>query len=96
MAIIKKIEHINGLFIVQCPGCKIIHHKHTQGNSAKWTFNGYMEKPTLTPSLFLNNGQLNPIQPNCHSINCNGFWRWLTDCSYEFIRRQKVPMINIE
>nr|WP_241264071.1 DUF6527 family protein [Bowmanella dokdonensis] len=81
-------------FIVECPGCKTLHQIWTTG-PVKWSFNGDYERPTFSPSLFVNPDGSNPTVPKCHSFIRNGIWEFLSDCTHE-LAGQKVPMIEVE
>lgn len=62
-------------FTFFCPGCKEAHCF-----SSSWSFNGdYFDKPTVTPSLLVTNG--NP-EYRCHSFITDGKIQFLDDCSH--------------
>lgn len=62
-----------------CPGCDSAHGI----NSRTWTFNGDLERPTISPSVFVNAGRANPDSHQCHSFVENGMIRFLSDCSHQ-------------
>jgi hypothetical protein len=74
-------------FVVFCPGCKCGHHFRT--GPGEWTFNGDMEKPTVSPSLLLTA----PGDPNyrCHSFVRDGMIQFLSDCNHA-LKGQTVPL----
>lgn len=60
-----------------CPGCECGHH-FTNG----WTFNGDMEKPTVSPSLLTNANLDCPTEPRCHLFIKDGRIEFLSDCTH--------------
>lgn len=97
MAIVEELKGDNikyRTFIVECPGCEELHVIPIEG-PVKWDFNGDMEKPTFSPSLFVNRGRTNPVSHQCHSFIRKGQWEFLTDCSHS-LAGQTVPMIEID
>lgn len=97
MPIIEEVSNCKGLYLVECPGCKMLHQIHTKNYKGQnWSFNGDMEKPTFTPSLLVTYtwGEENK-KCVCHSYIRNGIWEFLSDCTHE-LAGQKVPMIEIE
>jgi hypothetical protein len=59
-----------------CPGCQSFHYVPVRGDQA-WGFNDNFEKPTLTPSVLLNN-----TQRICHHFIRDGKIELLTDSSH--------------
>lgn len=95
MAAVEKVEGAPGLYIVDCPGCKMSHQIHTEG-AVKWTFNGDMQKPTFSPSLLVRYTWGEERTKNvCHSFIRNGVWQFLNDCTHE-LAGKNVPMTDIE
>lgn len=43
----------DGRFVFFCPGCQCGHGIKTYGPGPQWTFNGDVEKPTLSPSILV-------------------------------------------
>jgi hypothetical protein len=39
-----------------CPGCKERHQVRTEGGASRWSFNGDVEKPVLSPSVLVTSG----------------------------------------
>lgn len=70
-------EHI----VFDCPGCASIHMLPVTGPRA-WGWNRDLERPTLTPSIFVNVGGSNPAEPICHSFVTDGKIRYLADCTH--------------
>lgn len=97
--LIYKDKHIQ----FYCPGCKDLHDvpivdysRTVDGVFTKvdyWTWNGSLEKPTLTPSLLRKTGPfpegLGPSNMNkdrkliCHSFIKDGNIQFLSDCTHE-------------
>lgn len=70
-----------------CPGCDDYHTvytRHTTGD--KWSWNGSVDAPTFTPSVFVNSphGQYYTSHlPSCHSFVTDGKIQFLSDCSHD-------------
>lgn len=43
-----------------CPGCGLTHNLPTDPAGTHWTFNGDVQKPTLSPSILARNGHYVP------------------------------------
>jgi hypothetical protein len=96
-------------FVFWCPGCKCGHGIWTtkqNHQSALWTFNGNMEKPTFTPSLKITTQPIytddeharimagEKIMPRpycCHSVVTDGVINFCADCTHE-LAGKSVPM----
>jgi hypothetical protein len=63
-------------FAFFCPACQYGHWIDTA--PGRWTFNGDMEKPTISPSV-LTVG----IEPRCHSFVRDGKIQFLGDCTHK-------------
>ncbi len=82
-----KIKHTSDdRYTFNCPGCK---EHHVFNNT--WKFNGDYEKPTVTPSLLVTNG--NPLY-RCHSFITDGRIQFLSDCTHE-LAGQTVDLIEL-
>ncbi len=69
----------DGYFVFECPGCECLHSIQTP----QWTFNGDLEKPTVSPSILVNpNGDSSAIR--CHSFVRDGMIQFLDDCEHSF------------
>ena len=55
----------------------------------RWTFNGDMVKPTVSPSLLLHPGK---EHPRCHLFIRDGYLQYLNDCGHE-LAGKTVKMI---
>lgn len=72
-----------------CPGCKhrhLIYTKEQSPGGAKWIFNGDLEKPNFTPSIFVNPKNHECYVPelhSCHSFIRDGKIQFLNDCTHE-------------
>lgn len=80
-------------YIFYCPGCQCSHGVWTLERATKprWEFNGDMDKPTFSPSLNVNMGDLG----RCHSFVKNGFIQFLGDCTHE-LKGQTVKIPDTE
>lgn len=73
-----------------CPGCRrrhFIYDKETKGHtSPMWEFNNDFDKPTVSPSIFVNRpGKYHcPTVPSCHSFIIDGKIKFLSDSTHEF------------
>lgn len=67
-----------------CPGCDGVHQVTVAPHPHPWGFNGDGDKPTFTPSVFVNApGQHhNPGRPSCHSFVTDGRIQFLGDCTH--------------
>lgn len=93
-------------FMFFCPGCECGHGIVTHmGN--RWTFNGDMVKPTISPSILVTGVQ--PLSDEewevymaggtkpekrplvCHSFVNNGMIQFLSDCTHK-LAGQTVPL----
>ncbi len=79
-------------YIFYCPGCKCYHWIKTTGNSPKWTFNGDLDNPTVSPSIDCNRSH---PESRCHSFVENGKIRFLTD-SYHELKGQTVELLDAD
>lgn len=63
----------SGRYIFRCPGCKMIHEiptKSPQYNGAQWGFDGNVNAPTFSPSLFVRSGHYVPGQSHQETCWC--------------------------
>lgn len=69
-----------------CPGCHALHGyvlgKPSHPGGPCWSFDGNLEAPSLTPSLFMNAGMGNPVQPVCHLYLTAGKLHFIGDCTH--------------
>ena len=63
-----------------CPGCNAVHSVRT--DPPGWTWNGDVEKPTLSPSILHNPGRENPSHEICHSFVRDGRIEFLNDSTH--------------
>jgi len=73
----------DGRLIFYCQGCE--HHHGIPVRHSKysnWNWNGDLEKPTLTPSIFTNPGRDCPDLHACHMYLTDGKIQFLSDCSH--------------
>jgi hypothetical protein len=98
MQLLKEVssEHVQGLYMVLCPGCKTHHQIHTRNkNGPNWSFNGDMVKPTFSPSLLVKwSWGEEKTEHVCHSFIRDGVWQFLGDCTHD-LKGQNVPMIEV-
>lgn len=57
-----KVKKTADGLVYKCP-CGDVHYAVTSGPDAKWTWNGDVEKPTLSPSMLVRSGHYAPRQP---------------------------------
>lgn len=97
MTILETLSNREGVYLVNCPGCKMMHHIHTaRFASPRWEFNGNVESPTFTPSILVRWDEgTPPVYHVCHSFITDGKWQFLTDCTHE-LAGQTVAMIDVE
>lgn len=85
-ALSKKLRSVEGGGLMfRCPGCGQAHMvKVGEGAGPRWGYNGDAERPTFTPSVFVNSpGQFhNPAEFVCHSFVTAGRIQFLTDCTH--------------
>lgn len=80
-----------GEVMIFCPGCKCGHVFSTKTKNAcggLWTWNGDRVKPTFSPSMLVNQGE---IHKRCHSYVRDGNIQFLSDCFHE-LRGKTVPL----
>jgi hypothetical protein len=84
-----------------CPGCKrrhVVYTKEQSPGGACWSFNGDIDKPTFTPSIFVNpkNHECHvPELHSCHSFIRDGKIQFLNDCTHELAGQTvELPEIN--
>ena len=76
-----------------CPGCNAVHIVNTRpGNGPTWTWDGNVEKPTLSPSILVTTGRevdptCDPWEPGypperCHSFVRDGRVEFCTDSKH--------------
>lgn len=71
-----------------CPGCRCSHAVNVklknQAQGPLWSWNGSLEKPTLSPSILVTYGRdPRPDRPQtCHSFVSEGRIQFLTDCQH--------------
>lgn len=78
-------------FIFDCPGCGCAHWVRVQGPNPCWTWNGDVNRPTLSPSLNVQPG----TNQQCHSFISDGRIQFLADCWHELKGQTvKIPEWN--
>ena len=80
-----------------CPGCKEWHVVYVKGFNLSWSFNGDINRPTVSPSLLLHHDGYpkENIPPyRCHSFIKNGMIHFLNDCTHE-LKGLTVPLPDI-
>lgn len=97
-----KIRHTSdNKYIFFCPGCRCGHFFKTEGPGPVWTFNGDVEKPTVTASILVHehdtilpeNDETGKITKTyrCHSFITDGNIQFLSDCTHE-LAGKTVPL----
>lgn len=80
MSKLKEVSDQPGLFLFNCPGCKVDHFLNTNPeNGVAWTWNGSIESPTAMPSLWVNS---KGGAPRCHFYIQEGTIKYLQDCDH--------------
>jgi hypothetical protein len=86
----KKLRTLEGGRVAfWCPGCFRAHQITVSREAAPdgpcWGFDGNVERPTFTPSIFVNRPgpSFNPGAPSCHSFVTNGRILFLQDCTHQ-------------
>lgn len=70
-----------------CPGCGLYHLLPTAADAhPRWSWNGSMERPTLSPSINSWSGD-----DRCHSFVADGQIQFLSDCTHA-LAGQTVPL----
>lgn len=81
----KTVGISNAHLVFLCPGCRDWHSVRVLPPH-NWTWNGDLERPTLSPSVFVNaphNAYRHPGKPSCHSFVRDGMIQFLDDCEHE-------------
>ena len=78
-----------------CPGCKCQHTYSVNDDGTGWQFNGDIEKPTFTPSLFNRDFDTEgKVKSICHLFLTDGKIQFLNDCTHD-LKGQTVEMKDI-
>jgi hypothetical protein len=89
MAKFALLDNKPGYFIFECPGCGNCHYINTNPKyGTSWTFNGDVDKPTVSPSILV--GSLGEV-PRCHSFIKDGNIQFLSDCDH-LLKNQTVEI----
>lgn len=81
-------------FIFWCPGCKVAHWFKTTGDHPRWTFDGNMECPTVSPSILVRYGD-QPGDKICHLFIEGGQIKYQGDSTHEFSGKT-IPMESLQ
>ena len=74
-------------WMFQCPGCESLHSV-----DARWTFNGDLESPTVSPSILVRGGEKDF---NCHSFIRDGKIEFLSDSTHSLAGQTiEIPLWN--
>lgn len=75
-----------GMVAFRCPGCGCAHQVGIEPPAPLiWGWNGDGDKPTFTPSIFVNAPHLRAAtsnSPSCHSFVTDGRIQFLGDCTH--------------
>lgn len=80
---------------LNCPGpypYRIIPVSIGPKRPSSWSWNGDVDKPTLSPSILTIGSK---HQPRCHSFVTDGKIRFLKDCTHE-LAGQTVDLLDVE
>ena len=94
----KDRQYISADYTFFCPGCKIYHGVWTSNrndNQAIWTFNGDVNKPTVSPSILVRHSFSAGREKICDSFIREGQIQFLLDCSHD-LAGQTVELPEIE
>ncbi|MBN9691320.1 MAG: ammonia monooxygenase [Verrucomicrobia bacterium] len=82
------------IVVFDCPGCRYGHHVNVRipegSRDPLWQWNGSLESPTFTPSVFVNAQNLGGY-PRCHSYVTDGKIQFLPDSTHH-LAGQTVPL----
>jgi hypothetical protein len=102
MAKFKRVNHGSGELYgwrFTCPGCSqwdepgsSLHGTHVV--TTGWTFNGDVDKPTLSPSVLVT-GKYRDEERRCHSFVHDGRIQFLSDCTHN-LAGQTVELPEVE
>lgn len=86
-------------YVFFCLGCDRHHRIPTQdandGQRCFWDFNGNMDKPTFTPSIFVHGKGASEVGHECHSFVTDGKIQYLGDCTHHLAGQTiELPEIN--
>jgi hypothetical protein len=90
-----------------CPGCDDLHAVEVSAPN-RWTWDGNLESPTVSPSILVEDVQWKPeygfhkpthhVAPGdptrCHSFVKQGRWEFLDDCTHH-LTGQTAPMVPL-
>jgi hypothetical protein len=80
------------MLVFECPGCESLHGPNVGEGSPKWTWNGDIDRPTLSPSILI--GKDDPRR-RCHSFIKDGKIQFLND-SFHKLSGQTVDLPEID
>lgn len=92
--------HVYTAILLTCPACGDLHMLPVSGNvppgKPRWDFDGYLEAPTLSPSILtrMTGVNLPGGQYVCHSFLRAGVWEFLSDCTHDKAG-QHVPCVPL-
>lgn len=66
----------NRIYFIHCPGCECAHPLYVP----MWKWNLSFEKPTFSPSLMCDRGD---VDKQCHSFIKDGMIQFLNDCAHK-------------
>ena len=90
-----KLTGEDGLWLFHCPGCGHDHwfnDAENDHNRPVWKWNGDVDKPTVTPSVLVNN---HTPEQRCHLFIKEGRIQFLNDCHHT-LRGRTVDMEEYE
>lgn len=81
----KMHKDARGVLLFDCLGCGYLHAVYPEGceadNPARWTWNGSLDRPTLSPSLSVRWHE-GGVEKHCHSFIREGRIEFLGDCTH--------------
>jgi hypothetical protein len=88
-----------GVYTFWCPGCKSQHLIPTVpgqsifSSGATWGFNGSVDRPTFTPSVFIRTGHYAEGKPKAECWACNNGHNMCEVC-HSFVTDGKIQFLN--
>jgi hypothetical protein len=81
--------------LFECPGCECLHVIRVSGAGHPcWTFNGNLDKPTVSPSILVTS-TWKGVPTVCHSFINDGRIQFLGDCTHA-LAGQTVDLPEVE
>lgn len=96
-----KLRNIVGGYGHWCPGCNEMHviitHYDPDFSGPAWSFNGDINSPTFTPSIYINTSREidgKSVPHCCHYFMQDGILRYCGDSTHDFAGKN-VPLPDL-